>query len=139
MKAHLFSIAVLAALLFAGTHAFAQVEYHEHDTIDNVLIEYRWQRERFFERDPHAILNLKVTNLSNSYIELTFTAGFYRDEQLIFETAEQSLCLEPWESKRGRRADLRFSAEGIRMGAVEEEWFSWDIPFIDVRVVDECE
>ncbi len=139
MQNHFYVIVATALILLGGTSVFAQVEYHEHDTIDNVLIEYRWQRERFFARDPNAVLNLKVTNLSDAYLELRFTAGFYRDKQLMFETAEQALCLQPWQSKRGRRADLRFTAEGITMGTVEQEWFSWDIPMMDVRLVDDCE
>lgn len=131
--------AVLAVTLWTSPVSAQIVQYHDYDTIDNVRIEYRWQRASFFQRNPPALLNLKLTNLSDAHVEIRFAAGFYRDEQLFFESSEQLYCLEPWESIRGGRASLRFEADGVHMDTTEEDWFSWDMPFIEVRVVDSCD
>ena len=116
----------------------AQVEYQEHETVDNVLVEYRWQRESFFGRDPGAVLNLKLTNLSDAHLEVRFTAGFYRDGRLFMESSEQLHCLKPWESRRGGRGDLRFTAPDVFMSTLEEESFDWDLPLFRVEVVEDC-
>ncbi len=119
--------------------AAAQVDYTVLETTDHVQIEYRWQRDSYFGRDPQAVLNLKLTNMSDAPLEVRFTAGFYRDGQLFLESSEQMHCLRPWESKRGARGDLRFTAENIRMSTLEEEWFSWDVPLFEVTRVEKCE
>ncbi len=138
MKTRIIAFAAFIVICFASQPAFSQVQYHPLDTIEDVLIEYRWQKASFFGKDPDAILNLKITNISDDFLELVFTAGFYRDGQLFFESPEQDLCLAPGETRRGGRADLRFSAEGIRMSTIEEEWFSWDLPFLNVNIVADC-
>ncbi len=139
MKTHNLIILIFGMLMFASTVSVAQVEYHEYDTTDDILIEYRWQRGSFLGRNPDAILNLKMTNLSDETLEVVFTAGFYKDHQLFFESEEQRICLASGESQRGGRAGLRFKAENIKMDTIEEEWFSWDIPFIEVTPVVHCE
>ncbi len=132
-------VALIVILFALVLPVQAQVEYKEHETVDNVLVEYRWQRGSFFGRDPNAVLNLKLTNLSDAYLEVRFTAGFYRDGQLFMESTEQVHCLKPWESRRGGRGDLRYTAEDVRMSTLEEESFDWDLPFFTVQVVEGCE
>ncbi len=130
----------LAAISFLlPKNAFAQVVYQEYATIDSIKVEYRWQRERFFAADSHAILNLQLTNVSETPAQVSFVAAFYRDGIIFFETEEQSICLLPGQTKRGNRAGLRFMAEGITMSKVEAEGFSWDIPFMEVIGVQHCE
>ncbi len=126
MKKTVFFLVLLVGAQFAS----GQVQYHEHERTDEVLIEYRWQKERFFARNPNALLNLRITNLTDEQLVFRFTVGFYRDYQLFFESEEQEVRLEPGESIRGRRGDLRFRADDIYMDTVEEDWFSWDMPFV---------
>ncbi len=127
------TLALFLVLLVGAQFAFGQVQYHEHERTDEVLIEYRWQKERFFARNPNALLNLRITNLTDEHLVFRFTVGFYRDHQLFFESEEQEVFLEPGESIRGRRDELRFRADDIFMDTVEEEWFSWDMPFVEVK------
>jgi len=129
----------LVAVTFAGKSVDAQVTYHEHEKTEEVLIEYRWQKERFFARNPHALLNLRITNLSDEHVVLRFNVGFYRDYQLFFESGEHEVCLEPGESIRGRRGDLRFRADDILMDTVEEDWFSWDLVHFERQEVESCD
>ncbi len=126
-------------LMFPATRAFSQVVYHEHDTVEDIRIEFRWQRDRIFASDPQAVLNLQLTNLGDDYREVTFVAAFYRDDQIIFESEETTICLAPGQSKRGLRAGLRFMAEGITMEMIGQDWFSWDIPFLDADSVPDCD
>ncbi len=126
------TIVFLLVLLVGAQFASGQVQYHEHERTDELLIEYRWQKERFFARNPNALLNLRITNLTDEPLVFRFTVGFYRDHQLFFESEEQEVHLEPGESIRGRRDDLRFRADDIFMDTVEEDWFSWDMPFVEV-------
>lgn len=139
MKTSILRNLVLAAFMFAGYASFAQIEYYKHDTVEDILIEYRWQRASIFRKNPDALLNLKINNHSYDFVEVRFTVAFYRDEQIYFESQEQFLCLAPGASRRGARAGLRFSAPGIKRETVIKDWFSWDLPYVDVRVVDSCE
>ncbi len=132
-------IVCVGALFFVSHGAFAQVRYHEHERSDEVLVEYRWQKERFFAQNPHALLNLRITNLTDEHLTFRFTVGFYRDFQLFFESTEREVCLAPGESLRGRRADLRFRAEDIRMDTVEKDWFSWDLVHAETRLSASCD
>jgi len=129
----------LAVFMLAGLASFAQIEYYKHDTIEDILIEYRWQRASIFRKDADARLNLKISNHSYDYVEVRFTVAFYRDEQIYFESSEQVLCLAPGASRRGARAGLRFSAPGITRDAITEDWFSWDLSGVKVKVIDGCD
>ncbi len=139
MRASLFRFFVAGLFLIAGKTAFAQVEYHVHDTIEEVKVEYRWQRERFFGSDPNAVLNMRLTNLTDDYVVFSFVPAYYRDVVIMYETAEYTACLAPGQTLRGGRAGLRFVADGITMSMVEQEWFSWDIPYVSVEIVDDCD
>ena len=139
MRALLFRFFVAGLFLIAGKAAFAQVEYHVHDTIEEVKVEYRWQRERFFGSDPNAVLNMRLTNLTEDYVVFSFVPAYYRDGVIMYETAEYTACLAPGQTLRGGRAGLRFVADGITMSTVEQEWFSWDIPYVSVEIVDDCD
>ncbi len=130
---------LLLVLLASHNLSDAQVAYQEHLETDEVLIEYRWQKEKFFARNPHALLNLQVTNLTGEHMVIRFAVGFYRDQQLFFESEAYEICLEPGESLRGRRGDLRFKAEDIRMDVIEEDWFDWDIVWHETEQVDACD
>ncbi|MFP4063881.1 MAG: hypothetical protein ACLFN2_04820 [Bacteroidales bacterium] len=126
-------------LIMAIKPASAQVEYQVHDTIEEVKVEYRWQRERFFSSDPNAVLNMRLTNLSDDYMVFSFSPAYYRDGVILYETPEFTACLAPGATIRGGRAGLRFVAEGITMSTVEQEWFSWDIPYVHTEIVEDCE
>ena len=139
MRALMFRFFLAGLFLIAGKTAFAQVEYHVHDTIENVRVEYRWQRERFFGSDPNAVLNMRLTNLSDDYVVFSFVPAYYRDGVIMYETPEFSACLAPGETIRGGRAGLRFVADGITMSTVEQEWFSWDIPYVSAETVADCD
>lgn len=130
---------LLLSFIIWPNGAWAQVEYDEYGEAGGVFIEYRWQRESFFGRDPYALLNLKLTNRAEDHREIAFVIAFYRDDILIFESEEQIICLKPGESIRGGRADLRFSAEGIRMSTIEEGGFDWDFLYFEVETVPACE
>ncbi len=131
---------VLAFLLLLFVHAaFAQVDYNYHETEDGVRIEYRWQRERFFARNSNAVLNLQLTNQGTEPVEVVFSAAFYEDGRLLFRSEDEVICLGPGESKRGLRAGLRFTAPGITMDMVQQDWFSWDMYTFEVKEVDQCE
>ncbi len=139
MRAVIFRFFVAGLFIIAGKTAFAQVEYHVHDTIEEVKVEYRWQRERFFGSDPNAVLNIRLTNLSGDYVAFSFVPAYYRDGVIMYETPEFTACLAPGETIRGGRAGLRFVADGITMSMVEQEWFSWDILYVSAAIVDDCE
>lgn len=126
-------------LIVAGKPAFAQVEYLVHDTIEEVKVEYRWQRERFFGSDPNAVLNMRLTNLSEDHVVFSFFPAYYRDGIIMYETPEFTVCIAPGKTLRGGRAGLRFVADGITMSTVEQEWFSWDIPYVHTEIVEDCE
>lgn len=130
---------LLLSFMILPHGALAQVEYHEFGEADGVFVEYRWQRESFFGRDPHALLNLKMTNRLETHLTVTFVVAFYRDDILSFESEEQIICLKPGEVIRGGRADLRFSAEGIRMSTIEEGGFEWDFLYFEAETVPACE
>ncbi len=138
MRALLFRFFVAGLFLVAGKTAFAQVEYHVHDTIEDIKVEYRWQRERFFGSDPNAVLNMRLTNLSDDYVVFSLVPAYYRDGVIMFEADEFTICLAPGESLRGGRAGLRFVADEITMSMVEQEWFSWDISYVSAEIVDDC-
>ena len=139
MRALIFRFFVAGLFLIAGKTAFAQVDYHMHDTIEDVKVEYRWQRERFFGSDPNAVLNMRLTNLSEDYLVFSFVPAYYRDGVIMYETPEFTVCMAPGETIRGGRAGLRFVAEGITMSMVDQEWFSWDILFVNAEAVADCD
>jgi uncharacterized protein YcfL len=135
-----FYFLVVVLFLLAGESAFAQqVEYHEHVVMEELLIEYRWQSERLFQRSGNAVLNLQMTNLTESHLEVTFVVAFYQDGQIIQESDKNIYCFKPLQRRRAGRAGLRFMAEGITLDDIEKEEFSWDVLIEDIKEADECE
>ncbi len=140
MKKGLFTLFVTLCIMVCMNVAHAQiVKYEEHTTLDELRIEYRWQRERFFVRNSNAVLNLQFTNLSDSHLEVQFVVAYYRDGQIFYESDEHGLCLKPGQRLRGGRAGLRFVAEGILRQDVDKEGFEWDVLFSEIRKVNVCE
>ncbi len=137
-KSLVFTVTIFLSLLLAFP-GFAQRGYDKLGVENDVLIQYRWQRENIFDRHSNAVLNLRLTNESEEARELVFTIAFYRDEQIMFESTGNSICLEPGQSRRGGGAGLRFSSEGISRDMTEEEWFSWDILWEEINPVVACD
>ncbi len=139
MKNYVFRMVFVLALI-AGNSVFAQqVEYEKHMTLDELLIEYRWQAERLFQRSGNAVLNLQMTNLTESHLEVTFVVAFYREGQLFQESSKNVYCFEPLQRRRAGRAGLRFMAEGITLEDIEKEDFSWDVLIEEITETDRCE
>ncbi len=130
---------LLVFCLFGWKTAFPQSDYHVFDTIQEVKVDYRWQRERFFSRDSNAVLNLQLTNLSEEAVEVVFVATFFRNDQALFETPDFFVCIPAGERVRGGRAGLRFMADGITMSTVARDWFDWDITYMEVVPVLGCD
>lgn len=127
-------------LLLAANSVTAQrVTYQKHAELDDILIEYRWQHERWLFRKGNAVLNLQITNLTESALNVDFVVAFYKDEQIIFESELNEYCFKPLQRRRAGRAGLRFLAEGVTMADIEKDNFSWDILIEDIDEVDECE
>lgn len=140
MKNTLLSIFAAACIVFCVNVAQAQiVKYEAHETLDELQIDYRWQRERFFVRNSNAVLNLQLTNLSESHLEVYFVIAYYRDDEIFFESEKKSLCLRPGQRIRGGRAGLRFVADDVLRADVDKENFTWDILFSEIREVASCE
>ena len=129
---HVFFLIFLGAVFSSNVYA-QQVEYHYFDLRDGVRVDYRWTRSSLFDRGSDAVLYLQMTNENEFPVKIVFTVGFYRDEQLFVESAQNILCLAPGQRRRGSRSDMRYSADGINLAMTEEEWFSWDINDFDVE------
>ena len=139
MKKYVYSLFFVLAML-AGKSVFAQqIEYEEYVALDELLIEYRWQAERLFQRSGNAVLNLQMTNLTESHLEVTFVVAFYRDGQIFQESSKNVYCFEPLQRRRAGRAGLRFMAEGITLEDIEKEEFSWDVLIEEITETDSCE
>ncbi len=132
---------LIAFFLFAVIQtAFAQqVKYQEFLESEELLVEYRWQHERVLRKSGNAILNLQITNLLETPLEVAFTVAFYRDGQLVFESEENVYCFKPGQRRRGGRAALRYYVDGWSMEDVKQENFSWDLLIDDIRKVPACE
>lgn len=134
--------AIFLGWVFVGLfsiESFAQVEYHYYDTYDEVRVGYRWQRASIFQSNSDAVLNLELTNLQDSAVQVGFSVGFYRDNQLVLESPDNKVCLKPGQTRRGLRGDMRFRAEGITLDMIEEEWFSWELFRVEVTGVAGCD
>ena len=124
----------VAVLLILTNQVYAQqVEYHFFDKRDGIKIEYRWARANLFDRNSDAVLYLQMTNENEYPVNIVYDLVFYRDEQLYLESAGNTLCLSPGQRRRGSRTDMRFSAEGITLPMIEEDWFDWDLIVFDVK------
>ncbi len=131
---------IFVLVLLTGKMAIAQqVEYHEHVALDELLIEYRWQAERLLQRSGNAVLNLQMTNLTETHLEVVFVVAFYRDGQIIQESSKNVFCFEPLQRRRAGRAGLRFMAEGIAMEDIESDDFSWDVLIEEIRKKADCD
>ncbi len=140
MKNTILTIFATLCIIVCANVAYAQIiRYEEHTTIDELRVEYRWQRERFFVRDSNAVLNLQLTNLTESYLKVSFVVAYYRDEKIFFESEDNSLCLRPGQRIRGGRAGLRFVADDVLRAEIDEENFAWDILFSEISEVRSCE
>ncbi len=137
-KAILSSMLLVVSLLFAGT-ALAQARYMHYETTEGVKVEYRWQRISFFNKDSDAVINFQFTNESAFPVEVNFDIGFYRDNQLMYQSTDNTICLLPGQSRRGVRAGLRFTATGITLDNTREDWFSWDFVHFEVKEVSDCQ
>ena len=136
-KAILGSLLLILSFFYAGPLA-AQFRFMHYETIEGVRVDYRWQRTSFFNKQSDAVINFQFTNESAFPVEVTFDLGFYREQQLMHESTENTVCLLPGQTRRGMRAGLRFTAAGVTLPMTEMEWFSWDLIHFEVQEVTDC-
>ncbi len=140
MKNTILTIFATLCIMVCMNVAQAQiVKYEEHETLDELRIDYRWQRERFFVRNSNAVLNLQLTNLSESHLKVHFVIAYYRDDKIVFESEEYVKCFRPGQRLRGGRAGLRFVADDILREDVDKDRFDWDILISEINEVESCE
>lgn len=140
MKTNIYRVLIGLLLLAPVQIAFAQqVKYQQFMESEELLVEYRWQHERVLRKSGNAILNLQITNLLETPLELTFTIAFYHDGQLVFESEENVYCFTSGQRRRGGRAGLRYYVDGWTMEDIKQENFSWDLLMDDIRMVPACE
>ncbi len=140
MKKALFTLFATLCIMVCVHVAQAQiVKYEPHVTLDELQVDYRWQREKVFVKNSNAVLNFQLTNLSDSHLEVHFVVAYYRDGQIFFESEKNAICLKPDQRLSGGRAGLRFVAEGILLEDVEKEGFDWDILISEIDEVNDCD
>jgi hypothetical protein len=138
MKNPMVSLIVFVVLAGFSMNASAQRGYNEFDRREGIYIQEYWQRANVFDRYSNAALSLRMTNETENTVEVVFTVTFFRNDQLMFESKDNKICLRPGQSLRGANAGLRFMAEGISMDMIREDWFSWDITALEVTPVESC-
>lgn len=131
-------ILIIATFVFTALSLQAQRGYSEFENEEGMKVMYRWHRMSIFSKDSDAVLNLRVTNERETAVKWTFTVGFYDDQQLVYESDENTLCFKPGQSRRGGPAGLRFTKEGMKLEDAEKDSFSWDFGIFDVDEVDDC-
>ncbi len=132
-------IASVFILFIATFGLYAQRGYTEFVTQDSIQVMYRWQKVSPFKKDSDAVLNLRATNLSDSAAKWTFTVVFYNDKMAIHESEITTLCLKPGQSLRGGLAGLRYTVEGMKLDAVDTDYFTWDFDLFEVEKVENCD
>lgn len=115
-----------------------QVRYLAYQSIEGIEVSYRWHRSNLLNRQSDAVLNLQFVNQTAFPLEVEFDLGFYRDEQLMFASEGNRICLRPGQRRRGLRAGLRFTAPGIKMDMVDADWFSWGFIHFEATEVANC-
>lgn len=138
MRNYFAALMCITLILGFSAEASSQRGLQEFGREQDIFVQYKWQRANFFDKESNAALTLRVTNESENFVEINFTISFYRNEQLMFQNSDNTLCLRPGQSRRGSPAGLRFMAEGISMDMIEEEWFSWDVSQMEVTIVETC-
>jgi hypothetical protein len=136
MKNYLLFMGFLFAGVFSG---YSQRGYTEFKTQDGIKVMYRWQRLNPLQKDSDAVLNLRVTNLTESHVEWTHSVIFYNDKLPIYESEPAVLCLKPGQSARGGFADLRFTVEGMKLDVVNTDLFDWEFFDFEVKPVESCD
>jgi hypothetical protein len=131
-------IAIGTIMFMTTTSLFAQRGYIDLKTEENLKIQYRWQRVSPLDKKSDAMLNLRVTNLSESAVKWSFTIVFYNDKMAVHESEVTKICLKPGQSLSGGLAGLRYTQEGLKLDVVEKESFSWEFETFEVEEVENC-
>ncbi len=142
MKRKYIILTAIMLLATANATVAQRVIYQKHAELEGVLIEYRWQHQRSLSKKGNAVLNLQITNLTESARKVDFVVAFYKDDQIVFESETNEYCFKPMQRRRAGRAGLRFMADGVTMSDIEKENFTWDIlveDIKDIEDVDDCE
>ncbi len=136
---HFFVCLVMMTLMMGfSMNASAQRGFEDFAREDSLHIQYRWQRANVFNRNSDAVLILRLTNLTEKSLQVTFAIGFYENQKILFQNRDNQVCLKPGQSLRGAPAGLRFGAEGITLDRAREEGFTFDIFDLQVKEVESC-
>jgi len=128
----------IVLLIVCSNNSNAQIRYSELDTIDNVVVSYRWQRSNIFDKESRTILNLRLENNNEYPANITFQVGFYVSSRLKHGSEEIEKCLTAGETKRGGSANLRFQYEKFTREDIESDEFDWEFLIFDVKEVERC-
>ena len=131
-------IILTTVLISLTTTSDAQIRYTDFETIEDVKIEYRWQRSNIFKSETRTILNLRIENTNDYPVNIEFVVGFYESGKLEYKSEDMEKCFEAGERKRGGLADLRFQCTELTRNAIESEDFDWEFIHFNVEQTDEC-
>lgn len=138
-QSSLTTLLVILIILFTHNSANAFLwGYDEFSVEDSVKTEFKWQRSNFMNKNSDAILNLKVTNLNEKAVEFIYSIGFYEDDLLVFESDQDTLCIDPGKNKRGGLHGLRFTVDDLNKEKATSKNFSWEYTAFIVKETEIC-
>ncbi|MFO7977137.1 MAG: hypothetical protein R6U64_00640 [Bacteroidales bacterium] len=139
MMRHFFVCLIMMTLMMGfSMNASAQRGFEDFSREEGLHIQYRWQRASFFDKNSDAVLVMRVTNLTEKPLQVTFAIGFYENQMILFQNRDNQICLKPGQSLRGAPAGLRFGADGITLDQARGEDFTFDIFDLKVKEVESC-
>lgn len=117
---------------------YAQNDWQEKMTSENVVIKSRWKESKRKNENKEAVLNLLIENNNSSPVNIKFKVSYF-DVGVAKETSDEiSVCIKSNKKAKGRKSGLCLSSSGKSMTDIGDEAFTWEIVDLVVEKTNAC-
>lgn len=123
--------------VFIATQGAAQ--YTAADTLDNVVISWKWAAEKWYKPKSDRVLLVKVSNQNAHAVDYQFTLGISRDGKMLESTPSRTYCLAAAKTIKGRLNGIVLKPVVVNRNNISEKNFDLEVELDAVEKSEGCE
>jgi hypothetical protein len=122
--------------VFIATQGLAQ--YTAADTLDNVVISWKWAAEKWYKPKSDRVLLVMVSNHNTHSVDYQFTLGISRDGKMLESTPSQTYCLAAGKTIKGRLNGIVLKPTAVNRKDISEKNFDMEMELDSVEKSEGC-
>lgn len=132
------STILIMLCMFAFTNPVNAAGYEEALIKDSLKITYKWRKYKRLKKNSPEVLMLKLENLRDKKVTVSFRVLFYWEGTLHSSSVIQNYCIKPGQKIKGKKWELAFYSPEFTEEKYSNPFFSWYVDELRVEENPNC-